>query len=601
MGLLAGGQEVLGLGVARLMLAQDDADQVVGAALVVALLHLRRDLVVGLGDHVLHMDAGSVVAKCAKRIDAGHARSVCSSNVVCIDCTDTPVPLSVSRWTFLCQKSGGRARISAMRIKWMAAVIAAGMACALGVKAEDLTARVKKAVEKSTLDQPGTKPFHLKAILAPSLAREMGSGRTGEVEIWWAGPDKWRREVRSPDFHQIEIVSEGKDWQKNDGDYFPEWLRQIAVALVKPLPDVDKVLALVGAAEIKKLAGSTYIKWGTIGTDGTVSKGIGATFAISDATDLPFYGGDVGWDGLYHDYQDFHGRMVARTVSSGTPEVTAKVITLEDLKSIPPQLFDNGVAPGDPPIQSRTIDELTMRKNLLPQNVAAWPKLEQGPVEGVMITDVTIDRQGKVRQIDSIVSDNPGLNTVARERIGKMQFKPYLVDGVPIQVVTTITLPFKTIRPEGVENFGTARSYFERGRKAGFIAMTVAPSYMLHADFTTRDNSGNLAKGTYVDTCKSATEWRREATLGKSRVVRAESGDKRYLLAEGPDQDILKVVLREMEPLPITDGLVESDWRMKREVLDGIATIRVARGYRCPTAYLIRRPTPFGSMRRDSC
>ena len=71
-GLLAGGQEVLRLGVAGLVLAEDDADEVVGAALVVALLHVGRDLVVGLGDDVLHADAGGVVAKCAKGIDAGH-------------------------------------------------------------------------------------------------------------------------------------------------------------------------------------------------------------------------------------------------------------------------------------------------------------------------------------------------------------------------------------------------------------------------------------------------------------------------------------------------------------------------------------------------
>ena len=73
--LRACGQKLLGLGVVRLMLAQNDAHQVVRTRLVVALLHLGGDLVVGLGDHVLHPDAAGVVAKCAERIDAGHAVS----------------------------------------------------------------------------------------------------------------------------------------------------------------------------------------------------------------------------------------------------------------------------------------------------------------------------------------------------------------------------------------------------------------------------------------------------------------------------------------------------------------------------------------------
>jgi hypothetical protein len=98
-------------------------------------------------------------------------------------------------------------------------------ACPVRGHAEDLAGLVKKAVEKSTLDQPGTKPFHLKAIYAPSFERDKDSHREGEVEIWWESPTRWRREVRSPEFHQLTIVGGVHQWQKNDGAYFPEWLR----------------------------------------------------------------------------------------------------------------------------------------------------------------------------------------------------------------------------------------------------------------------------------------------------------------------------------------------------------------------------------------
>ena len=80
-GLLAGGEEVLGLGVAGEVFAEDDADEVVGAGVVVALLHLRGDLVVGLGDDVFHMDAGDVVAECAEGVDTGHAVGVLQKKV----------------------------------------------------------------------------------------------------------------------------------------------------------------------------------------------------------------------------------------------------------------------------------------------------------------------------------------------------------------------------------------------------------------------------------------------------------------------------------------------------------------------------------------
>ncbi len=115
--------------------------------------------------------------------------------------------------------------------------------CATQGNAEDLKGRVKKAVAKSTLDQPGTKPFHLKAVLAPSRERDNGSGRTGTVEIWWRSPSEWRREVSCPIFHQMQVVNGDHVWQKNDGDYFPNWLRQTAVELIDPLPRLQEALS----------------------------------------------------------------------------------------------------------------------------------------------------------------------------------------------------------------------------------------------------------------------------------------------------------------------------------------------------------------------
>ncbi len=127
--------------------------------------------------------------------------------------------------------------------------------------AEDVSGKVKKAVERGTLDQPGTVPFHLKAIVSPSFARDKDSGRTGNVEVWWASPTQWRREVQSPQFHQIEIVNGAHDWQKNEGDYFPEWLREIAIELLRPVPPLKDVLQHVKSADVRHMFGQINIDW----------------------------------------------------------------------------------------------------------------------------------------------------------------------------------------------------------------------------------------------------------------------------------------------------------------------------------------------------
>jgi len=445
-------------------------------------------------------------------------------------------------------------------------------------RADDSEKLIKKAVERSTLNQAGTKPFHLRAVLAPSFERDRGSNRTGDVEIWWASPAQWRREVRSAEFHQIAIVNGGREWQKNEGEYFPEWLREISTALIEPVPLLNEVLKQVKEAEVKRLMGGTYFSWTMMSTDGKVEKGMGAGLAVKDTTGLLLYGGGLGWGGSYKDHKNFHGRMVAQTVSVGSPEVTAKVTTLEDLRDILPGLFDAEATGGDVSLlRTAEVEETLLRKNLLPMEPVEWPALKDGPLEGAITTKIVVDRTGKVRELGSILSDNPGLSEAAGKTIGSMQFKPYLQDGMAVQVVSRITMPFKTVRPAGVETFDSAHNYFERGRHVSFPA--AGKAYILHATFQVKVAGGTIENGTYVDTWKSDDEWRREATIGKSRFIRARHGEKRYLLSEGPDAGVLRVVLKAMEPIPAIDTLVESDWRMKWDTVGGVKTFRVLAGY----------------------
>lgn len=476
-------------------------------------------------------------------------------------------------------------RVCTRMVVGLVAVVSLG--CPARAKEKDPAELVKKAVERSTLDQSGTKPFHLRAVLAPSFSRDQGSNRTGEVEIWWVSPTQWRREVRSPGFHQIDIVNGQREWERNEGDYFPEWLREVAIELVEPVPNLPQVLKRVDEADVKSVAGSVYCSWTEMSTNGTVQKGMGAAIAVTGSTGLLFYGGGLGWGGMFKDYQNFHGRMVARTVSSGTPEVTAKVITLEDLGNVPSGFFDATASGGDATaLRTALVEETALRKNLLTPEPTTWPPIKDGPLEGILTTTILVDRTGKVQEIGTIVSDNPALDDAARKAIAAMRFKPYTENGIPAQVLSRITMAYKTVRPAGMESFDSARSYFERGWHVGFPAAGSGPSYVLHATFQATVRSGHVATGEYTDTWRRADEWRREAKIEQSDYVRTQHGDKRYELAKGPDVSLLRFVLRAIEPIPAADTFVESDWKIKRDPVGGINAIRVLAGYESPNGNL---------------
>jgi hypothetical protein len=278
---------------------------------------------------------------------------------------------------------------------------------------------------------------------------------------------------------------------------------------------------------------------------------MGASIDVNDATGLL----RLDSDGK-ENYQNFHGRMIARVVTDGMPEVKATVTILEDLSTTPDGFLDPSQSGSDAHlIQTIEIDELAVRRNLQTAAPPVWPPLRDGPLDGILTTNLILDRTGHPRDCQTPISDNPGINEAAHNYICGLQFKPLLVNGEPVQAISRFTMPFKTTRPAGAENFDSARNYFERGRKVGFPATGSIP-YILKAEFQTKGASGALETGRYEDTYQDEQHWRREAWFGTSHAVRSRNGDKRYRFEEGPQAGVAHLVLRITEPIPAIDTFV---------------------------------------------
>lgn len=439
--------------------------------------------------------------------------------------------------------------------------------------------QIRSAVEKSTLNQPGTPPFHLVAELSPYRPGIEPAYLTGTIEIWWVSPTQWKREIRTLQFHQLAIMNNGKEWQQNDGDYFPEWLREITDDLLNPIPDLDQVLDESGGEA----------SWPSFSTDGSVRKSVGCGLSVSG---LLTFGTCTGWGGEFSDFGKFGNRIVARTIHAGEPHATARVTVLENLDPSSVSFTPPPNTPASPLIHTVILDEISLRKNLQPGPPPQWPAVQDGPLDGLLTTTyVLVDRMGAVRDVGMILSDNPALNTAAKESISGMRFKPFVVDGEPVQVVSRITMAFKTVRPAGVETFDSARNYFEHGRKITSPAFSGGKPYVLHATIQVHTPDGVL-EGQYTDTWKADDEWKREAKIGQSYYARSRNGRKYYTLIGGNNpvlppeiqsaarayMSISGFVLKAMEPIPTTDDFYEADWRMRRDNVDGVNAIRVLRG-----------------------
>lgn len=474
-----------------------------------------------------------------------------------------------------------------MQAKWWFGLFAVMTAWPVASHAESLKKDIQTAVEHSTLAQPSTKPFHLKATLAPSFERDKGSGRTGEIEIWWKSPTCWKREVRSPDFHQLLIIDGTRTWQQNDGNYFPQWLEQTATELIEPVPPLEEVLKQAGDAETRRIGSMINLSWTTPSGTPELPNILRGWIALSSNTGLLLYAGGLGWGGEFKDYADFHGRMVARTVNVGSPQVTAKIAVLEDLRELPVAFFD-ATAPGGDPHSLGTVvmEETSLRKGLLSTAPVPWPPIQDGPLEGKVTTNVVVDCEGQVREIDSIVSDNPALNDAAKQAFLGLRFKRFSENGAPVQVKSQFTIPFKATRPAGAEIFDSARNYFEHGRHVAFPAFGNGTPYVLRAEFEAVTRKGVLAKGKYEDTWLGGTQWRREVNFEKGQYVRSRNGEQLYQLVVGDYTALMRMVMEVMEPIPAIDTFVESDWKIRRDTVNNARTVRVLAGYVKPEGQL---------------
>ena len=80
--------------------------------------------------------------------------------------------------------------------------------------------------------------------------------------------------------------------------------------------------------------------------------------------------------------------------------------------------------------------------NLVNQVKPVYPPLARAArVQGSVLLQVTIDKQGAISNL-GVVSGHPLLADAAVEAVRQWQYRPILLNGQPIEVVTTVTVNF---------------------------------------------------------------------------------------------------------------------------------------------------------------
>jgi TonB family protein len=84
-----------------------------------------------------------------------------------------------------------------------------------------------------------------------------------------------------------------------------------------------------------------------------------------------------------------------------------------------------------------------MEANLVASRVPAYPETaKENHIEGPVVMQALISKDGFVDRVH-VLEGNPRLRSAAAEAVQKWRFKPYLINGKPVEVATTITVNFE--------------------------------------------------------------------------------------------------------------------------------------------------------------
>ncbi len=300
----------------------------------------------------------------------------------------------------------------------------------------------KKAMERSQITAPGSRPFSLKAKVV-EITNLANANYQAEIEEYWVAPDKWRRVVMTSSFSETLIVNGDKKSEQLTGDYYPNWLRTVVAAMFDP-GDRLRGVELTRSTDNPVFGGNKVCRRFTyMAGIAPVSNKVFSIYCFeNDVLDMVV---TPGYEAIYRDYKNFAGKRVARTINerieNGT-DLRATVEELAELKSQDDSIF--AIQETSPPLQTIRADEQTLRSLSVNAPEVVWPTVRSGAEKGTLSLYVCLDRDGHVREVYELNSSNPGLSDVARDQVMKWQFKPATNNGARVQVESILTFAFET-------------------------------------------------------------------------------------------------------------------------------------------------------------
>jgi TonB family protein len=280
----------------------------------------------------------------------------------------------------------------------------------------------------------GSQPFHLHLqVHAEHITARPVDGTYDEV---WLAPDRWRREIAFPDFHQVEIGDKDSKWVSRNVDFRPSGARAISTALETLVRTSLRPDETVSGLRTSKKNG-VQVRCADV-----KNSSAGRTLCFNSSGTLA---SDGDWSELfeYSDYMQFESKVFPRHIQAYQKGNRVLDIRAQELPLPPdlgPDLFVHDVSAQHMASCLRPAGEVPAKP--VKTVVAEYPEsARRAGKQGTVILYVLISGDGHVERTRVLQSVDPAVDQATVNAIQQWIFPPVQCGSVSLPSETEV--PYK--------------------------------------------------------------------------------------------------------------------------------------------------------------
>lgn len=308
--------------------------------------------------------------------------------------------------------------------------------------------RLLVAAERAQLDSAALKPWHLK-IDATLYGEDGKNPISGTIERWNA--DNGNRTVFTFGDATRTVLNDGdQHYVSHSGPEVPAVADSVLDAVLRPGPsehDIQSSSPETTSENFGKVKLDCVMLSESMLHKGPIAMGLFPTYCLDPGGLFLRASFNFGsFTVLRNDISEFQGKYVAHTLAliqgMRTRVAEAKVTTLESFTPTPDQFTPGDSMESASPNTARVAGGV-MAGQIVKKTTPIYPaSARQAHIGGTVVLHAIIGRDGHIRLLRPISAPDTDLALSAIDAVRQWTYKPYLLNGEPAEVETTITVNF---------------------------------------------------------------------------------------------------------------------------------------------------------------